>query len=170
MTVSTKVEVYGAKEAIRELGNIDKVRRRQLTKDAKKIAAPVIDAAKNAYPTQYLSGMSRGWSQRGNQKFPYSQANARKGIGIKVSASRKDSGVISIIQKDPAASIVDMAGKAGGNSPQGARFISALTLLFGGPSRVMWPAYESNEGRVEREMLELVEEVAREVNRRLVMN
>jgi hypothetical protein len=169
MAASTKVEVYGAKEAIRELGNIDKVRRRQLTKDAKKIAAPVVEAAKNSYPTEYLSGMARGWTQRGNQKFPYSQANARKGISVKVSASRKDSGVISIIQKDPAASIVDMAGKAGGQSPQGARFVQTLTMMFGGPSRVMWPAYESNEGRVEREMLELVEEVAREVNRRLVM-
>jgi hypothetical protein len=170
MATTTTVNVYGAKEAIRELANVDKVRRRQLTKDAKKIAAPVTDAAKNNYPAEYLSGMSRSWTQRGNQKFPYSQTNARKGIGVKVSASRKDSGVITIIQKDPAASIIDMAGKAGGQSPQGARFVQTLTLMFGPPSRVMWPAYENNEGRVEREIIELVEEVAREVNRRLVMN
>jgi hypothetical protein len=62
-----------------------------------------------------------------------------------------------------------MAGKKGGSNAQGANFNSALTLQFGLPSRVMWPAYDRNAGAVEQNMVELVERVMDAVNRNLVM-
>jgi hypothetical protein len=62
-----------------------------------------------------------------------------------------------------------MAGKKGGTSPQGARFIASLTAMFGEPSRVMWPEYEKNGTDVERNMVKVVEHVMEAVNKNLVM-
>lgn len=160
------IQVIGVKDVIKELRSVDPQLRKQFNKDAKNVAKPIVDKAKAAYPAQYLSGMMRIWSQRGRQLFPYSQAEARKGVVVKINTNRKAVGVITVIQKNPAASIVDMAGKGGGTNAQGARFISAL---FGTPSRVMWPAYESSEGQVETAMMELVRQAAEQVEQRITV-
>jgi hypothetical protein len=70
---------------------------------------------------------------------------------------------ISIIQKDPAATIIDMAGKRGGKTQSGRNMISALTFGFNRPSRVMWPAYNANAEYVNQNMVELVEEIERQL-------
>ena len=163
--VSAKIEVVGLKEALKTLNKIDKSLRREITKDAKKIAQPVIDDAKAAYPASLLSGMNRNWVQGKNQKFPYDQKKARSGLSVKVSTKKSNSSVITITQKNPAAAIIDMAGKKGGSNAQGARFIAALTLRFGYPSRVLWPAYDRNAVAVERNMVELVKRIMNEANR-----
>jgi hypothetical protein len=160
------IQVIGVKETIKELRQLDPELRKQFNRDAKKIAQPVIDKAKNSYPTKYLSGMARAWSQRGRQLFPYSQRDAQRGVVFKINTSRSAVGILTIIQKNPAAAIVDMAGKAGGSGAQGARFITAL---FGQPSRVMWPAYESTEDQVQREMLDLVREASETVENRITV-
>jgi hypothetical protein len=160
------VEVTGVKDTIKALRNLDPELRKQFNKDAKRVAEPITSAAKNAYPTQFLSGMSRPWSQRGRQLFPYSQAAARQGVVVKINTNKRAVGVITVIQKNPAASIVDMAGKRGGTNAQGARFIGAL---FGSPSRIMWPAAESQENRVENAMIELVKQAAEQVENRITV-
>lgn len=161
-----KTEVIGVKETIKELRQIDPELRKEFNRNAKNVAKPVIDRAKSSYPAQYLSGMARMWSQRNRQLFPYSQRDAQKGVVFKINTGKRATAVLTIIQKNPAAAIIDMAGKRGGSSPQGQRFISAL---FGSPSRVMWPAYESSETEVERAMMELVEDAAKTVENRIVV-
>jgi hypothetical protein len=113
--------------------------------------------------------MSKPWVQRGRQLFPYTQTAARKGVQLKIATGKKNVSVIGIEQKDAAAAILDMAGKKGGTSPQGARFIASLTQMFGEPSRVMWPEYEKNGTDVERNMVNVVEHVMEAVNKNLVM-
>ena len=169
MSATAQIEVYGLKEALKELRQVEPDFRKIVNKEAKDLAKPAVDDAKAAYPPRLLSGMERAWTQRGNPKFPYSQQKAQRGVAVKVDTSKRNSSVISIIQKDPAAAIIDMAGKKGGSNAQGANFISALTLQFGLPSRVMWPAYDRNAGAVEQNMVELVERVMDAVNRNLVM-
>jgi hypothetical protein len=169
MSATAQIEVYGLKEALKELRQVEPDFRKIVNKEAKDLAKPAVDDAKAAYPPRLLSGMERAWTQRGNAKFPYSQQKAQRGVSVKVDTSKRNSSVISIIQKDPAAAIIDMAGKKGGSNAQGARFISALTLQFGLPSRVMWPAYDRNARAVEQNMVELVERVMDAVNRNLVM-
>ena len=169
MSANAQIEVYGLKEALKELRKVEPDFRKTVNKDAKELAKPAVDDAKSQYPPTLLSGMQRNWTQRGNLKFPYSQQKAQRGVTVKVDTSKRNSSTISIIQKDPAAAIIDMAGKKGGSNAQGARFISALTLQFGLPSRVMWPAYDRNAGAVEQNMVELVERVMDAVNRNLVM-
>lgn len=169
MSVTTTVQVYGVKETLKELNSIDPVARRQFTKDAGKAAAPIMDAAKARYPHQYLSGMANNWGVNGVVKFPYSQSKAIKGVQIKVDTKKKSLSVITIIQKDPAASIIDMAGKKGGKNNRGYAMISNLTANFGPPSRVMWPAAVGKTDEVEANMLVVIESVMDELNRNLMI-
>jgi len=167
MTVSTKLEVYGVKDALKELQKTDKGLRKKINESAKTIAQPVTSAAKSNYPIKYLSGMARPWSFKGRQLFPYDQKKAVKGVVLKIDTSKRNQGLIVIIQKDPAAAIIDMAGKKGGTGARGGMFINNMNA-FGSPSRVMWPAYERNAHRVDKEFRDLVERVMDAVGRNLV--
>lgn len=169
MTPTMTIKVFGVKEALKELNNIDPDLRKQINAKAKDIVKPATDAIKNAYPSQYLSGMQRTWTQRGATKFPYDQAAARKGVGVKVDTSKKAQSVIRIQQRNPAAAIIDMAGKHGGRSPQGGRYVDTLTAMFGQPSRVMWPTYLAQGNEVEQRMFELVKDLMQSVNKNVVM-
>lgn len=167
--MTTTITVFGVKEALKELRDIDPELRKQINARAKDIAKPAVDGIKNKYPAQYLSGMQRNWTQRSNPKFPYDQTAARKGINLKVDTSKKNVSVIRIQQMNPAAAIIDMAGKKGGASEQGARFISALTAIYGQPSRVMWPGYEKHGTDVVRQMFNVVEDLMEMVNKKVLM-
>jgi len=167
MSVSVSTEVYGIKDAIKELKKIDPEYRKQLNKDAKAIAQPVTDAAKSAYPVQFLSGMKYGWAQKGRVKFPYDQGRAQKGVQVKVDTSRKNQGTIVITQKDPAAALIDMAGKGQGKGTRGENFVK-LMAKFGSPSRIMWPAYDAKAPQIEQNIADLVETIMEKVNRNIV--
>jgi len=165
----SEIQVIGVKETIKELRRLDPELRKQFNRDAKKIAQPVVDKVKGSYPTKYLSGMFRTWSQRGRQLFPYSQRDAQRGVVFQIKTSRSAVGILTVIQKNPAAAIVDMAGKAGGDGAKGEQYVRALTLYYGQPSRVMWPAYESTKDQVQREMLDLVREASETVQNKITV-
>jgi hypothetical protein len=156
------VEVIGVKQMLQDLRQIDPEARKQFAKDAKQIASPIIVAAQAKYPAQALSGMRYRWTQNGRQLFPWDQRKARRGVQVKVDAGRKKDGVVTIIQKDPAASIYDIAGRGTSN-----RLGDALTAFAGNPSRVMWPSAEAHITDVQAEMTKALEQVATEINRRI---
>lgn len=168
MTTTATVGVFGVKEALKELRNVDPDLRKTINARAKEVVKPATDAIKAEYPAQLLSGMARNWVQRGRQLLPYDQAAARRGLTVKVNTSRKSTSVISIIQKNPAAAIIDMAGKRGGSDAQGARFVAALTALFGQPSRVMWPTYDKNNANVTENMKLVVDDLMSAVSKRVL--
>jgi hypothetical protein len=159
----TGVQVYGVKEDLKRLNKLAPDLRRAITRDAKRIVQPVVQTASSAYPERYLSGMTRNWVQGSNKKFPYNRQKAVRGISVKVDTRKSSLSTISIIQKDPAATIIDMAGKRGGKTQSGRNMISALTFGFNRPSRVMWPAYNANAEYVNQNMVELVEEIERQL-------
>ena len=161
------VKMSGVKEAVKELRKIDPELRKQFNKDAKAVVRPVIDAAKSNYPAQFLSGMSRPWTQNGAVKFPYVQTKARAGVKLKVDTRGKAVSVISVLQNNPAAAIIDMAGKKGGGSPRGEVFIKNLTNKFGTASRIMWPSFESHQTEVTYEMIQLINEVMKRVDKEI---
>jgi hypothetical protein len=158
------IQIIGIKEDLKRLNKLAPDLRRQITKDAKAIVQPVVRTAAAAYPERYLSGMSRNWKQGSNLKFPYSRAKAIKGITVKIDTRKKSLATITIIQKNPAATIIDMAGKKGGNNLAGRNMIAGLTLHFGGPSRVMWSSYNANAEYVNQNMVALVGEVERQLS------
>jgi hypothetical protein len=158
------VEVIGVKQMLRDLKQIDPEARKQFAKDAKQIASPIVVAAQGNYPAQALSGMKYRWTQNGRQLLPWDARKARRGITVKVDAGRKKDGVVTIIQKDPAAAIYDIAGRGTSN-----RFGDALTAFAGNPSRVMWPAAEAHITDVQAEMTKAIEQVAKEIERRIAL-
>jgi hypothetical protein len=156
------IEVIGVKQMLQDLRQIDPEARKQFAKDAKQIASPIIVAAQAKYPQQALSGMQYRWTQNGRQLFPWDQRKAQRGIQVKIDAGRKKDGVVTIIQKDPAAAIYDIAGRGKQN-----RLGDALTAFAGNPSRVMWPSAEAHITDVQAEMTKALEQVATEINRRI---
>lgn len=167
------VEVRGVKQTLKALRKIDPEARKQFTKDAKRIAKPIVDVARAKYPFKYLSGMARTWSaDSGRLLFPYSQKVAQRGVQVRINTGAKKNYVVAVVQKDPAASIIDMAGKKtrgrrGPGSSSGERFVANLQGDFGSPSRVMWPAADGQKDAVEREMQGILNEVSVAVGREI---
>jgi hypothetical protein len=90
MPVNTKTEVVGIKEAIRDLGKLDKDLARELRKEARNVMQPIVQDAKQAIPNTALSGMSRPWTSKtsGVQLLPWSGTAARKYVKAKTSTKK----------------------------------------------------------------------------------
>lgn len=162
MSIQMSASVLGASEAIKSLRKIDPEVRRQFTKDAKAVAAPIIDEAVREYPPQLLSGMARVWRFRGRQLFPYDRAKAVRGLKVKVDTRKRAESVIKIVQSDPAAAIFETAGKGSPN-----RLARNLDAKFRRPSRLVWPIAERALPAVVGEMETLVLEASRRVQKEL---
>ena len=159
------MQIQGLESTLKALKKVKPEVQKQFFKDAKKILKPVIDEAKTLYPYgdqtkkngAWPSGISRTWAPGGRGLFPYSQTAAVRGISVKTSLSKKNDAVLTIVNKDAAASIVEFAG----TNPN--RLADALNG-WGNKPRVMWRAYENNAGKVEAEMKVSVDEVMAQIN------
>ena len=159
MTATAKVEVVGAKEAIKALGKIDKDLRKQFNADAKQIAQPLVALAGSRYPDTPLSGMSRNWKQGNKTLFPYTKAKAVKGLKVKFSTRRNDANVIYVTQSDPGAVVLEVAGR--GRSTVLSENLRAKT------NRILWPAAEQALPSIQAELRALVLRVIERVNQEL---
>ena len=168
MNVETNASVVGLKEALKELNSFDKVARRQVTKDFKRITQPVVDTAKGKIPFgPPLSGMTRNWTPAGRRAaiLPWNPTGDIKQVvntkNVKeYRGNTVNLAVFSVKWVDAIAGIFDFATNG--------RLGQALSSKFGTPSRVMWNAMDSQEGRVEAELLDVIQGVMEDVNKRLV--
>lgn len=159
------MQVQGLESTLKALKKVKPETQKQFFKDAKNILKPVVEEAKKLYPFgdptkkngAWPSGISRTWAPGGRGLFPYSQAAAVRGIKVETSLSKKKDAVLTIVNKDAAASIVEFAG----TNPN--RLAEALNG-WGNKPRVMWRAYENNAGAVEAEMKQSVDKVMAEIN------
>lgn len=169
-------EVYGLKDALRQLNTVDKKIRREITRDYKKVVQPVIDDAKSLVPSSApLSGWERPWTVKrtGFQMFPWDSRKATSMIKAKVSGKKpkqygefvRELGVFYLGWYGMANTVYDMAGRKR-SSVMGEN----LRAKYGAPSRVMWPAFNKNKDTVEDGVLEIVERVGREVGRYLIVS
>lgn len=156
------IKVVGIKDTLKDLRTLDPQARKQFARDAKQIAAPITNEAKGNYPQLPLRGMKYRWRQRGRDLLPWDARRARSGVTVKIDAGRRRNGVITIIQKDPAASIIEFAS----NNNRLGRSLS--TLAWGTPARVMWPAADNHIKDVTREMVQAIDKVADDLNRKLI--
>jgi hypothetical protein len=160
------ISVDGLESTLKVLQKIQPEVKKQFFKDAKQILKVVVDEAKSLYPVEdatknngaFPSGLSRAWAPGGRPLFPYSQKKAVSGVKIETSLSKKKDAVLTIVNKDGAASVIDYAGLNGNNA-----LGRALNGLSNRP-RVMWRAYENNQGAVEAEMSKSVDEVMARVS------
>lgn len=154
--------IIGLKEALRDLKKIDLELQKEFGKNAKRAVAPIVDEAKASYPDAPLSGMNRRWTQNGRQLFPYTRAKAVRGVTSKFSSSSRTKSVISVIQRDPAAAIFEIAGRRDPNP-----LANSLDERAGRASRLLWPIAERRIPDVTREIMKLVEVVEWRTNRSL---
>lgn len=174
MTFSAGTNIRGTREVVRELKNMSPTLQQEFKAEAAAIAAPIVDKAKAQYPDKYLSGMRRAWNYKGRtgrqtprRVFPYSQARARNGVKVTASTKGSSKTVIKIVQTNPAASIIDIAGSRN-ETEKGQLFAQRLTAKTGQrPSRVMWPSAESELPRTRAEIVLLLRRIEAQINRRI---
>ena len=172
-TVDTDLSVVGAKEALRALNKMDKVARRQVTKDYAGIVETVITEAKALTPDSApLSGMSHRWNP-GNRAdvFPWDDAKSDRSIKAFVSGKRprqygaytSDLAVFGIRWGSEAALVSEMSGRGPVPTVKGQQMVQSLTRRYGSPGRFLWRAYLSHQAEVERRVDILIRELMRRV-------
>lgn len=162
MAANATVTIVGVKETLRELNKMEPELAKQIKKDVKQITASVVADAKSAVPGTVISGFSRNW--QGGRLTPFSSENVRKSIGTRFSNRKRGAvAVFAVVMKSPIGEVFDMAGRSSANN-----LASQLENRFGRASRIMWPAYERNQGQVEQDLQTVVDVIQRETNSRLV--
>jgi hypothetical protein len=171
--MNSTLQVQGVKEALREINRLHPKLRREITKDFKKIGAPVVNEAKTMVPqTPPMSGWGKSWQTKsGFQMLPWDAKQAAKMIDTKVSGKKpreykgvvRDLAVVAIRWRGAVNTVFDMA--RGGDTPQGQHMVDVLNSRFGEASRIMYPAYEKHEDKVEGEIEQQVRAVMAAVNR-----
>ena len=167
--LQTKIEVYGLKEAIKQLNSVEPGLRNQIAKDFRSVAKPVINDALALIPgTVPLSGMSRNWITKSGFKMLPWEAGRKQKISAKINTKKvsefrgqiRNVGVFNIVYSGSTGTLFDMAASG--------RLGAALSARYGNRSRVMWKAMEKNNETVESEMRRIVETVMDKVDRNVV--
>ena len=194
MGITGQVDVYGVQAALRELNDIDRKIRRQVTKDIKTVGDQIVQEARSMVQSQSrsqgapLSGMRRGSLIR-DRAAAWDISEVQKGLGIKVGAratrekyvdfnqggytrqvvyGAKPYQLMVIQQKSFAGAIYDHAG-AGISGIRNTAFIANLNKEVGDAPRVIDKAVENNRPGVTAELLSIVGKVMEQTNRNLVV-
>jgi hypothetical protein len=112
--------------------------------------------------------------------------NNRKKVAVKLDTrkprryvdrpGRTVTNVVRVTTKDAPTAIVDMAGRAGGTASRAPlsrrrpNFAPALTSRLGAPSRFMWRTAEGQIDEIQRNMMPIIKQVEKAMNRDLANN
>ena len=194
MATTANIDVYGVQAALKELNDIDRKIRRQVTKDIKSVGNQIVQEARQMVQTQSrsdgapLSGMRRGSLIRGREAaWNVSEVQGGFNVRVGVRASReryvdfnqggytrqvvygaKPYQLMVIQQKSFAGAIYDHAG-AGISGIRNTAFIANLNKEVGEAPRVIDKAVENNRPGVTAELLSIVGKVMEQTNRNLVV-
>lgn len=167
MTTKMQIDVVGVKDALRTLNKLEPTYRRQITRQFKDIADPVVSLAKQADLKEIaLSGFDRKWTTRsGYQMFPLNVKRVEKFIIAGTSGKKprefrgnmQNTSVFFIRWKSPQATLLEMATR--GELGRG------MNLKAGPPGRVLWKAWEAKEAEVMSRVKDLVSEIMRAADR-----
>ena len=163
MTTDLTIQVDGVKEAVKYLNQVEPGFRKAYVANMKEVARPMTEAMKSQYDdNRFPSGTKRNWAPEGRQVFPLSASNAVRGVSLRVN-NKKVGAAFSVMQKNPAAAIFDIAGRANVN-PLG----TAFSTKFGrSASRVIWPVFETKIVQISGEIQKVVNSVMAEVNKNM---
>jgi hypothetical protein len=163
MATDMTLKVDGVKEAVKYLNQVEPGYRKAYVANMREISKPMTDAMKSNYDNnRFPSGTKRNWSPGGRQVFPLTAANAVRGVGVRVN-NKKKGAAFSVMQKNPAAAIFDIAGRANTN-PLG----TAFSAKFGrSASRVIWPVFEAKIADLTIEVQKVVDGVMADANKNM---
>ena len=162
------LDFVGLKDDLKVINSLDKTFRREITKEFKNIADPVIKAAQaEDLSRMALSGFSRKWTTKsGYQMFPLNEAKLDKFIVAGTSGKKpkmfrgnmQNASVFFIRWKSSQATLLEMAtrGEMGAN----------LTNKTGlGSGRVIWRSYEQHQNEVVKAVEDLVSTIMRHADK-----
>lgn len=167
MTVDFSTEVVGVRDTVALLKKTEPEIFKEFRSKAKFALDPMVKDAQ-ARITQAsarngkgapLSGMLKPWSPKGRQVFPWNQQKAVKGVKVKILTSKES--FLAVSQMNVAGAVFDIAGRKNPN------LFSKNLNISANPSRTMWPAAESKEDEVRKNLAVLVEFVNQETNSKL---
>jgi hypothetical protein len=165
MSNGLTMRVDGVREALVALNKVDPKARRQFTKDAAALSAPMIARARASYPTAPpLSGMARGrlkWSPNVQKKIKFQVSTKKprsKNVGMYPQQELHT--VFRLVQQDGAGQFYDMA--ANDHTANG-----FVRNLGGTASRVMWPAVNATRAQLERDLSALLDTIMHQTNEEL---
>lgn len=170
MPVSAQVDMVGVKDAMRQLGQIDRELVKEFKAQAAEIAAPAIRAVQAEYRQVPLSGMERKWKD--GRIFPFNVARAQKGVRFRLDYRRKAIGILNIEQRDAGAAVFETAGRANDNklatslnNVAAQRFWQQVPTV---PTRLMGRAvFKAGREGVTDKLRTLILDVSRTIERRI---
>lgn len=173
--MNVTIEVAGLKDVLREINQIDRKARLEITRNFKKIGAPVVNEAKANVPQEPpISGWGRAWKTKsGFQMLPWNGDPATKLIDVKVSGKKPrefndriyDLAVLAIRWRGTVNTLFDLASDY--KTPQGRNMVAGLNREHGRASRVMWPAWERKGDEIEDAIKDEIERIMLMVNRNI---
>jgi hypothetical protein len=167
---SARIELVGAKEAVRSLNKLEPGLRKQFAAEAQQIAEPAFEEARRRYVAQgwgnqRVRNVAYGWNgpaTGGRQLFPFKIERAFKGLKIRLEGDRRRTAVIVLEQRDAATAVLESAGRATSN-PLG----NNLGPLKANHTRVLGPSLFAKREEVSRELAKRILEVSERVNEEL---
>ena len=166
MTVDFKTEVVGIRNTVTLLKKTQPEVFKEFRSKAKFAVDPIVKDAQarlnkaSSGKAAPLSGLVRPWGKKKGRIVPgWSQQVAVKGVKVQVRPSK--TAFLTVTQRQIAPAAYDMAGRKTPNK------LSRQLDLFSKPSRIMWPAAESKDDEVTRNLSVLVEFVNQETNSKL---
>lgn len=172
MSVDVSMELFGVRDALAELRRIDPKLRAAAVKKVKAAGAPLAAAAAENYPPKVDL---RGWQSTG--RLGYSGSKARSGVKVQV-GGRTPRGanrypIVTLVQGNAGAALYDIAGLRGGTKARrgpGRRpnFVPLMDSVYGNAQRGMWRSRRRIDAEATAALRNALDEVAGEVNRKLV--
>ncbi len=166
MSATTTIQVVGVKDTINALRKIDPQLQKDFKEQAKQIAAPAIRAGAQAYTKTPISNFAKSWQdkKRGRTIAGFDLSKAKSGVKMRFDTRRNAVGVILIEQKDQAAAIFEVAGRANSNRLDTSLRIAGYPVSAG-RTRLIGPAvYRARRG-IEQEMKTMILDTIRTVQK-----
>lgn len=183
MPVGAEISVYGVRDALKELGQMDKTLRFKAVSKIKGASGEMLAVARSQYPdNSQLQDVMPGWSTKG--RLGYDKKNVDKGVQVVVGGRSfgNSYAIVTIVQKNAGGALFDIAGLRNGSEgvggtdrlgrnredSQSEAFLRNLNSAFGKAQRGMWRKIKVIRELADKELMNALEEVAAQVNRKLV--
>lgn len=183
MSAEISVEVFGVRDALRELGKIDKTQRFKAISKIKGASGEMLAVARSAYPTDDdIQQLLPGWSKGG--RLGYDKVKVDKGVQVMVGGRSPGNSyaIVTIVQKNAGGSLYDIAGFQNGatgvsgvdrlgrnrENSQSDAFLSKLNNRYGRAQRGLWRKLPEIRQLAQGKLMEALSEVVAQVNRKLV--
>lgn len=183
MPVGAEISVFGVRDALKELGQMDKTLRFKAVSKIKGASGEMLAVARSQYPdNSQLQDVMPGWSTKG--RLGYDKKNVDKGVQVVVGGRSfgNSYAIVTIVQKNAGGALFDIAGLRNGSEgvggtdrlgrnredSQSEAFLRNLNSAFGKAQRGMWRKIKVIRELADKELMNALEEVAAQVNRKLV--